>query len=126
MLRMWTSAILLAVTLVLGTIGGSAQSEAAGGSCQPGMMAHSKQHHATHHASMMRHHKQMHAGMMAEHRRHMRMMMRHGAMHGGNQHSAMMRTHGKANTGLRGATRARPVAAKPAKRAAARSTHTGH
>jgi hypothetical protein len=126
MCRLWTKAIPLAITLVLGTIVVSARSEAADANCQPGMMAHSSQHHAAHHASMMRHHRQMDAGMMAKHRRHMRMIMRHGAMHGGNRHSAMMGMHGKANIGIRGATKARPLAAKPAKRVAARSTHTGH
>ena len=122
----WTRAVLLAVTLVVGTIVGSAQSGAADQSCQRRMMAHSMQHHAEHHALMMRHQKMARGGMMARHHRHMRKMMRHGAMHGGNQQSAMMGMHGKANTGMRGTTQARHVAAIPAKRAAARSAHTGH
>lgn len=121
--RLWTKAIPLAIML-LGTIVVSAQSEAAGANCQPGMMAHSRQHHAAHHAMMMRHHKQMHAAMMAQHHRHMQMMMRHGAMHGGSRHSAMMGMRGKA--GMRGATKARLAATKPAKRAAAGAAHTGH
>ena len=101
MQRTWTKAIAIAVTLVFGPIIASAQSGAADQNCQPRMMVHSKQHHAEHHALMMRHQKMARGGMMARHHRHMRKMMRHGAMHGGNQQSAMMGMHGKANTGMR-------------------------
>lgn len=125
MYRLWTKVIPLAIVL-LGTVVVSAQSEAAGANCQPGMMAHSRQHHAAHHPVMMRHQKNMQAATMAQHHRHMQMMMRHGAMHGGNRHSAMMGMRGKANSGMRGATKARLAATKPPKRAAAGAAHTGH